>query len=264
MTVDVIAIFLFGLAAFLGWRSGALTQLGRVAAAVLAVVGAPYGAVVVREVAFADSQWSAPAIEASSLFMAGVLIYLAVAITGWLVVRAMRAASDGLSKLDRLGGSFIGGLKGLVLVYFVLTVFVLLQVPAENLDPSNAMKLRGGHLTEFVKEHNVLAPWQLPELAELHSALKVRYFAEELEREHILHGHARAADFLRKPSIASLSADRALMQAVLDDNYALTLADPRVRAALADASLTQPLGSIDWETLLKEIQSAVYALRVSF
>lgn len=258
MTVDVIVIFLLVVAVFLGWRAGAVSQVGRVLAAVLAVVGAPYAAIPVRDILFSDSQWSRPAVEASSLFVAGVLIYLTVAITGWLVVKAMRAASDNLSHLDRLGGSAIGALKGLVLVYFVLTVFVLLEVPAEKLDPANSMHLRGGLSTAFVEDHNVLAPWQLPELDELHSALKVRYYAEAIGRQRVLHDHARAADFLRRDVIASLSDDPALMQAVVDDNYAFTLADPRVRAVLADDEITQTLSSVDWQSLLAEIQSPVH------
>jgi uncharacterized membrane protein required for colicin V production len=259
MTVDIIAIFLFAVAAFLGWRAGAVSQIGRVAAAVLAVVAAPYGAIVVREVVLADSEMSQPAIEASSLFIAGVTIYLAVAVTGWLIVKAMRATSENLSHLDRLGGGTIGAIKGVLLLYFILTVFVLLQVPAEKFDPSNAMGLRGGYSTNFVVEHNVLAPWQLPELAKLHTALKVRYYAEELDRERVLHDHARAVDFLRKESIAALGEDRTLMQAVIDDTYPVTLADPRVRAALSDDKLTQTLSSIDWESLLEEIQSPVHS-----
>ncbi len=257
MTVDVIVVFLFVVAAFLGWRKGAVSQVGRVAAAVLAVVGAPYGAVVVREVIFADSHWSKPVVAATSLLMAGVLIYLAIAVTGWLVVRAMRAASENLTYLDRLGGSAIGGLKGLVLIYFVLTVFVLLEVPTETLDPSNAMHLRGGLATAFVEQHNILAPWQLPELSKLHAALKVRYYAEALGRQRVLHDHPKAADFLRRDAITALSDDSALMQAVVDDNYAYTLADPRVRAVLADADITPTLSAVDWRALLKEIQSPV-------
>ncbi len=258
MTVDVIAIFLLVVAVFLGWRAGAVSQVGRVAAAVLAVVGAPYGAVMARDIIFADSELSRPVVEASSLFAAGVLIYVAVALTGWLVVRAMRATSDNLTHLDRLGGGSIGALKGLVLVYFVLTVFALLQVPAEKLDPSNAMGLRGGYSTTFVVEHNILAPWQLPELSELHTALKVRYYADELDRERVLHDHPRAADFLRKAAIASLCDDPALLQAVVDDQYPITLADPRVRAALSDDKIIQTLSSIDWQSLLKEIMSPVH------
>jgi uncharacterized membrane protein required for colicin V production len=259
MTVDIIAIFLFVVAAFLGWRAGAVSQVGRVAAAVLAVIGAPYGAIVVRDVLLADSEMSRPAIEASSLFIAGVTIYIAVALTGWLIVRAMRAASENLSYLDRIGGGTIGAIKGLVLLYFILTVVVLLQVPAEKFDPSNAMGLRGGYSTSFVEQHNVLAPWQLPKLAKLHTALKVRYYAEELDRERVLHDHARAVDFLRKERISALSDDRALMQAIIDDTYPVTLADPRVRAALSDEKLTQILSSIDWHSLLKEIQSPVHS-----
>jgi uncharacterized membrane protein required for colicin V production len=259
MTVDIITIFLIGLAAFLGWRKGAVSQIGRIAATVLAVVGASVAAAPVQQVLFAESDWSQPVIEASSLLVAGVLIYLTIAVTGWLVVKAMRAVSENLSRLDRLGGGALGVVKGLLLTYFLLTLFILLEAPAQRLDPSNAMALRGGEATSFVKEHNVLAPWQLPELAELHAALKLRYYAEELDRESVLHEHARANDFLRREIIEMMSHDPVLMQAVIADRFAFTLADPRIRAVLSDEEATAILSSIDWESLLREVQSPVHA-----
>ena len=259
MTVDLLAIALLVIATILGWRSGAVAQIGRIGAAILAFVGAPYAAGPVGEVLFAESEWSEMAVRAVSLFVAGVLIYVAVAVTGWLIVRAMRVVSDNLTLLDRLGGSMIGGIKGLIAVYFVMTVFVLLQVPAEQVDPQNALALRGGYGTAFVEEHNILAPWHLPRLDALHAALKVRYYADELDRERVLREHAEAADFLRKEAIVGLASDKALMQAVLDDRYAFTLADPRVRAVLDDTSLTQRLTAVDWQALLAEVKSPVHA-----
>lgn len=259
MTVDIIALFLVVLAVFLGWRKGAISQLGQIAAAVVAVLGASVAAGPVREVVFADSEWSQPAIEVSSLLIAGISIYLIIAVAGWLLVRAMRAVSDNLSRLDRLGGSVLGAVKGLLLLYFVLTLFVLLEAPMQRADPSNAMALRGGEATTFVEENNVLAPWQLPELAELHAALKLRYYVDELNRHSVLHDHGRANDFLRRDIIESMSQDPALMQAVIADRFAFTLADPRIRAALSDEEIRTKLSSIDWDSLLKEVQSPVHS-----
>lgn len=259
MTVDIIAIFLIGVTIFLGWRKGAISQLGQIAAAVFAVLGASYAAVPVREVLFSESEWSQPAIEVSSLLIAGVSIYLTIAIAGWLLVRAMRAVSENLSRLDRLGGSVLGGVKGLLLSYFVLTLLVLLDAPVQRIDPSNAMALRGGTATTFVEENNVLAPWQLPDLAELHAALKLRYYVEELNRHAVLHDHARANDFLRRDIIESMSQDPALMEAIVDDRFAFTLADPRIRSVLSDEEARMTLLSIDWESLLKEVQRPVHS-----
>src|SRR5690554_49462 len=259
MTVDIIAIFLIALTIFLGWRKGAISQLGQIAAALLAVLGASYAAGPVREILFAESEWSQPSIEVTSLLIAGVSIYLSIAVAGWLLVRAMRAVSENLGRLDRLGGSVLGGVKGMLLIYFVLTLLVLLDAPMQRIDPSNAMALRGGSATTYVEDNNVLAPWQLPDLAELHAALKLRYYVEELNRHAILHDHARANDFLRREIIEAMSQDPALMEAVIADRFAFTLADPRIRAVLSDEETRATLLSIDWESLLKEVQRPVHS-----
>lgn len=257
MTVDILAVLLVLLAAYLGWRKGAVSQVGRIAAALLAVLGASFLAAPVREIFFSKSAWSQPAIEAASLVLAGVVIYASVALTGWLIVRAMRMISEHLSRLDRLGGASLGLVKGLLLIYFLLTAMVLMEASTQRVDPANSLKLRGGAATSFVEEHNILAPWQLPTLDQLHGALKVRYYAEKLGRAGVLREHALANDFLRREMISSLSEDPALMQAVLGDRFAFTLADPRVREILGDEESTAILGAVDWSKILKEIQSPV-------
>lgn len=259
MTVDVIVAVLLIIMAALGWRSGALSQVVRIAAAVLAVVGAVFVAHPLRDVIYGPDAELSASEELGSIILAGVLIYLVVAVSGWLLSKAIHAASENLSKLDRASGAAIGSLKAVLIVYFILSIVVLLQVPMQKLDPSNALHLRGGWSTTLVEEHNVLAPWSLPDLDRLHDALKVRYYADELDRERVLHSHADAVDVLRKERVVELARDKALMQAVLDDGYAHTLADPRVRAILDDDDFIEKLVVVDWEELLSEIQSPVHS-----
>lgn len=258
MTIDFVVLILLGVAVWLGWRRGAVSQVGRIAAAVLAVMGASWVAGPLQEIFFAQSAWSQPAIEATSLLLAAGLIYVSIAFSGWLLVKAMRAVSENLGRLDRLGGAGLGLLKGLLLIYFVLTLLVLLESPLQRFDPGNSLKLRGGQATTLVETYNVLAPWQLPDLARLHGALKVRYYTEHLGRPYVLREHAWANDFLRRELISLMSRDSALMQAVVADRFALTLADPRVRELLNDEEATQVLRSIDWDALLKEVQSPLH------
>ncbi|MGM0558288.1 MAG: CvpA family protein [Myxococcota bacterium] len=259
MTVDVIVVVVLVIMAALGWRSGALSQVIRIAAAVLAVLGAVWAAGPLRDVIFGPGAELTTARELGSIILAGVLIYAVIAITGWLITKAVHAASENLSKLDRAGGAAMGTLKALVLIYFILSIVVLLKVPMEKLDPSNAMHLRGGVLTTFIEQHNVLAPWSVPNLDRLHDALKVRYYADELDRERVLHVHPNAVELLRKDRVAELARDRALMQAVLDDGYAYTLSDPRVRALLDDDEFVSRLIEVDWASLVSEVQSPVHA-----
>lgn len=259
MTVDILAAALVALMIFLGWRSGAVTQVVRVTAAVLAVVLAPVVSQMLGEVLLEEPGAAGPGAAVGLLVLAVIGTYVAISLSGWLIVKAMRAASENLSRLDRIGGSAIGGMAALILVWFLLTAVVLLRVPLERVDPQNAMALRGGAATGFVERHDLLTLWNFPELERLHTALKVGYYATELDREHVLREHARATDFLRREAIRPLVDDPALMQAVLDDQYAFTLADPRVRAVLADDETTQKMGAVDWTSLLAEIQSPMHA-----
>ena len=259
MTVDVIVAILLAIMAALGWRSGALSQVIRIGAAVLAVVGAVFVAAPLRDVIWGPDAELTAGRELGSIILAGILIYVVIAVAGWLIKKAVHAASENLSRLDRAGGAAIGSLKAIIIGYFILSIVVLMKVPMEKLDPSNALHLRGGYSTSLVEKYNVLAPWSMPDLARLHDALEVRYYAEELDRERVLHDHPKAVDVLRKDRVVALAEDRALMQAVLDDGYAYTLADPRVRALLDDDDFVSKLVKVDWETLVDEIQSPVHA-----
>jgi uncharacterized membrane protein required for colicin V production len=259
MTVDVIVVVVLVIMAALGWRSGALSQVIRITAAVCAILGAVWAAGPLRDVLFGPEAEVTTARELGSIILAGIFIYAVIAITGWLITKAVHAASENLSKLDRAGGAAMGTLKAVLLVYFILSIVVLLKVPMEKLDPSNALHLRGGTTTGFVEQHNILAPWSVPNLDRLHDALKVRYYADELDRERVLHDHPKAVELLRKDRVVELAEDRALMQAVLDEGYAYTLSDPRVRALLDDDEFVARLTVVDWESLVSEIQSPVHA-----
>jgi hypothetical protein len=250
VTIDVVITILFAIMVFLGWRSGALSQGIRIGAAVAVVALSPWVSIVVREALFQESKLSAPVVEMGALFLAGVIIYVVIVTAGWLVVRTMRAASKTLSKLDRLGGAGIGGLKAALLIYFILVVVVMLEVPLTRMDPENALRLRDGHATALVAEYNVLAPWRFPDLKQLHRAVEVGHYAEQNGQRHVLREHARAADLLRKKAVRELLEDEAVVAAALADRHAVTLADDRVRALLNDEEFITQLRSVDWDALL--------------
>lgn len=236
---------------FLGWRSGALSQAVRIIAAITVVIASPFVAIIVRETFFRETGTASPIVEMLSLFLAGVFIYVGISLAGWLIIKTMRAASKTLSKLDRLGGAGIGALKALLLVYFVVVLVVMIQVPMEAQDPENTLRLREGQATAFVAEHNIIAPWQFPDLRRLHDALHVGVLARDRKTAGVLRDHPRAADFLRKASVKALLEDEALIAAALEDQYAISLADARVRELLNDDEVVSGLRTIDWKSLLE-------------
>lgn len=255
MTLDIIAAFVWAVLVALGWRSGALRQIVRIIAAVAVVVGASWVSPLVRDVVFDASGTASPGVEALSLLMAGVAIYAGVVFAGWVAVKILRTASDTLGRLDRLGGAALGGLKGLLLVYFAVVLVVLIEKPLSEHDPENALGLREGRATEFVRANNVLAPWQFPNLGRLHDALMCAELAAEHGAQEKVRAHGRAADFLRRDAVEALLADADLMDAVRDDLYPLTLSDARVRELLNDRDAVDAMRRVHWETLREDLEA---------
>lgn len=238
---------------FLGWRSGALSQAIRIGAAVAVVIASPFVAVIIRETLLGEAEVTTPWQEMTSMFLAGVFIYVGLVMAGWLVIKTMRAASPTLSKVDRVGGSLIGMLKASIIIYFVLVLVITVQVPLEKHDSANTLALRGGRATALVEQYNILFPWQFPDLRALHQALQAGHLAEKNKKQAVLRGDARAADILRKSAIQELFADEELIQAAIEDRYPITLADERIRVLLNDKEFVRQLRAVDWASLLSEI-----------
>lgn len=249
MIVDIVSLVAAGLLVALGWRSGAMRQISRIVAIIAVIVGVPFVSPVVRRVVFGEAGRASPGIEVASIVMAGVAIYLAVAIGAWLVIKSLRFLSATLGLFDRMGGAVIGGVKALVLIYLVAVLVVFMEGPLTERDPDNRLGLRGGTVTDLVADHNLLAPWQFPDLDVLHSALAV---GSKTAVEPSANGgeiDADAAQFFADERIEKLLEDEELMGWAQAQNFPMTLADSRVREVLNDAELMEQLHRVDWTAL---------------
>lgn len=243
-----------GIFVFLGWRSGLSGQILRIVAALAVVFGAAHAAVVVREAVFGSSELSEPIVEVASLFMAALGLYVGISLAGWLAIRAMRAASGTLSTMDRLGGASLGLLKAVLIVYVLVVGVSLLEVPLQRVDPDNVVHLRGGWSTENVKRHNVLAPWQFPDLATFHEVLVVAKAAEEgAVADELRTIYPRSADLLRDERLEPLVADEDLVEAATYDDWAISLADERVRELLDDDAFVDDMNAIEWTAIREHV-----------
>ena len=254
MTVDIISLIVLAVMAYLGWRSGAVRQIVRIIAIIAVIVGVPFLSPIIRRVAFGESGLASPGIEVGSIVMAGVAIYVGVSVVGWMVVKTMRFVSRTLSLFDRAAGTSIGALKGLVLVYLVAVLVVMVEGPLAERDPDDRMALRSGKLVSFAGEHNLLAPWQFPDLEELHRALRLGQQVEEIGAHAQVREHPNIAEFLRDERVQALLLDDELMGWVGADRYPLTLADRRVRRILNDEALMQRLDDADWDKIKDELE----------
>lgn len=256
MTVDIVSGFVFAFLVFMGWRSGALRQIVRVVGIAAVVVGVPFLSPVVRELIFGEPGRATPGIEVASIVVSGIIIYIAIALAGWVFVKMMRLVSSTLDALDRLGGATIGAVKAVILVYLFAVAVVFMEGPITEYDPDNELALQGGWVTGFVADHNVLAPWQFPDLDRLHRALRVGEQAAEAGVYEVVRDDKSAAELLRDERIAALIDDDQLMQWVRDDHYPMTLADERIRELLNDDDISRQLAQVDWRRLQGRIEEA--------
>ncbi len=243
-----------GILVFLGWRSGLSGQLLRIVAALAVVFGSAHAAVVVREAVFGSSELAEPLLEVASLFLAATALYVGISLAGWLAIRAMRAASDTLGTMDRIGGASLGLLKASLIIYVLVVGVSLLEVPLTKVDPENVAHLRGGHSTKFVKQYNILAPWQFPDLATFHHVLVVAAAAEERAvADELRTVYPTGADLLRDERLEPLVADEDLVEAATYDDWAITLADERVRKLLDDDEFVDAMEEVEWSAVRNHV-----------
>ncbi len=249
VVVDLLSLFLFGGLVILGWLSGALRQVVRLIAIGAVIVGVPFVAPILRSILFRQGGTASPGVEVASMIVAGVLIYVAFALAGWVAVKVMRFVSTTLSIADRAGGAALGGVKGLVVIYLCAMLLVMMEGPLSERDPDNRLMLRGGWLTGVASDHNVLAPWHFRDLRRLHGALRVGESIAEHGGYELVREDEAASEFLRDQRVVELLEDEELMDWVQSDHYPMTLADPRIREVLNDAGMVEQLQRADWEGL---------------
>lgn len=255
MTLDILALVLALVFAVMGWRTGAVSQCMRLVAAVAAFVTAAPVAKLVREILFPQTDLSGPVIEVVLLIGAGIGVYIVLAVAGWLFARAMWAASDGLTILDRTGGVSLGLLKALVLIYFLVAGVAMMKVPLERVDEKDALHLRDSRLLSWVENYNVLVPWRFADLDRLHDAIKVERATAKAAAAKTVRRHAEASDFLRGAKMRKLMEDEGVVKAAVRDEYYRTLADSKIRRYLNDREFVGRLRLVDWESLLEEVRS---------
>lgn len=252
MTIDIFCAVILIFMSYLGHKTGAISQLIRIAAIVAAFVFSPIIAPILREIWTAESEIGAPMPEAISVGIAAFLIYFAVTLSGSLAIRTMRTVSKTLSGFDKTLGFFLGILKGSLIAYLIASVFLIAQVPIEKRDPEDKLHLRDSHLVKFAQENNILLPWQFPAIRELHAMLSFAKFIEKEKLQTQYRDQKNIADFLRRDDIRAMLADPNLVEAAEANFYPQTLADPRVRKFLNDKENIKKLNAIDWRALNNE------------
>lgn len=254
MTLDVLLGSIFALLVYLGWRSGATGQALRVLAAICVVLFTAPASTLVRGVIFPEKTVVEPLLEVGSMFLASILIYIGVSLAGWVLIKAMRRTSGTLSAMDHTGGALLGAIKAGLLTYVFAICALFLQGPLTSIDERDRLHLRDGHITAFVAEHNILAPWRFPDVMRLERAIRVAHHASESRRGATqVRAHPRAADFIRREGFEALMTQQKLVQAANESRLALILANDEARAFLNDDAQVKALREVDWERVEQEV-----------
>mgnify|MGYP000952626956 CR=1 FL=1 len=121
MLMDAIAVVVLVLFAVTGLLSGLLLQVLRLVASAIAA-GAALSLTGPAMKAFPMFADQPAAREVFYPFLIFTSLYLVLDLVARLVASAMHVAAGPLSLADRLGGLLLGAAKGLVLVYFLVSV----------------------------------------------------------------------------------------------------------------------------------------------
>ena len=252
MTIDIICAVICLMMAFLGYRSGAISQVIRIGAIIAAYLASPVVGSIIREVWAAEAEVAPPMSEAISLGVASILIYFAVTLSGSLAVRTLRMVSKTLSKLDRLIGLILGSAKGLVICYIIASVFIVAMIPIEKRDPEDKYHIRDGQLLPFAQKHSLLLPWQFPALRQFHQMVRFADWIKREKLEYRFRDNSRIGEVLQHEEIKALLADEALVEAAKNNLYPQTLSDARVRKYLNDKKNLKQLKAVEWDILNEE------------
>jgi hypothetical protein len=149
MALDVlVGIFLVALVA-LGYRKGALSQVTWMASVGLAFVGSSQAGAVLSQVLYGGA--AEGLVGLGLRVMGGSAIFLAVAVVGGLLVRALRRDENTPSSFDRFGGALLGFGKATVVAYGAAWLIGGISPSLEQADPQDALRLRDSELVRLAQ-----------------------------------------------------------------------------------------------------------------
>lgn len=220
MTLDLAVLALLAVAALLGAASGALRQLVSLAAAVLAVLAARAWS---EDVAAGLARTVSPAAR----FLAPLLLFLGIfalaSLTGVATLRLTRVSRVVRGPADRGVGALLGGAKGVLAAWALLSVLAL---GGELLPDALLRRARGSDFAALARAHNLVARLDPGAARAVERAIEA---AREAERAGGLARDPESARLLADPRIRAL-ADRKAGEPLDPARTARLLEDPELRA----------------------------------
>jgi membrane protein required for colicin V production len=220
LTLDLAVLAILAAAALYGAATGALRQLVSLAAAGLGVLAA-------RAFSPAVAAGLARTVSPYVRHVAPVLLFAGVfalaSLAGQLVLRASGLARAVRGPADRGAGALLGGAKGLLAAWLLLSALVL----AGDLAPDALLRrTRGSDFAALARAHNLVRTLDPDAARTLERALRA---ARQAERAGRLARDPESARLLGDPRIRAL--EQGAPGSALDpDRSARLLEDPEIRA----------------------------------
>lgn len=250
MTLDVIAVILGIILTGFGYFSGALVQVTRLVALVLAFIAAPTVANVFKVIWLGKSALGSAWMEWGMLVLAGVAVYAVVSLLGYGLSKVMHASSDELSKADRTGGALLGLIKALGVVYLIVCSLLMVEAQLKEADPDDMLRLQDSALLELTRRYPVVVSWGLPDVDKALDTLKaLQKRAPDTGKTAkpkakgagaLAAGSQRAGDATEAKDDAELGAldallrDPEMVEAIRREDVSTLLGDPRFRELMRD------------------------------
>ncbi|MCM1076062.1 MAG: CvpA family protein [Bacteroides sp.] len=158
--IDIILLIVFIFAAWSGFRKGFITQLGSVAAIIVAIIACRMLGATVEQAFFdhhPDWQTGSSLSHYSVSILANCIIYIVVYYAVILIARVLHKVSHVvlLAPLDHIAGAIFSVAKWGLLVSLLLNLYIVL-FPAQG--PAAGSHIAGGKAAEAIVK---FAPWVL-------------------------------------------------------------------------------------------------------
>ena len=250
MYIDIFCLALVGLLFVLGLISGFLSQIIKIIALVAAYLLAsplsPYAKALLAKWVEVDNLFG----DVLSLVLAWIVCYLALVITGRILLRLIRGSSTSLKFLDRILGGVLGGVKGALIVYLLVCAVLFLEKHLDKVVPAEYLDLKDSRVAAFAKDYNLLSVTGLPDVD------KLRELATGLDSEKqrlILLKDPEIKKIRENAAFRKLQEDPEFKQAVAEKNFSEILQNKNFRQAINDPEIRRFLSTVD----VKSIQEGI-------
>jgi membrane protein required for colicin V production len=162
-SVDIILLVFIGLLAIFGFIRGVVSQAMSVAGLIAAYFfSAQLSEHIVARIAQAMGSSESYA-RPFAVLWAAVMIYIACRLIGFGIEKIFINQSDSLKSLNRIGGGFLGAIKGCLILF--IAFYILRLVPQETLE-AHAPKISESKMYQFFAHNQLFDPKYIETLAE--------------------------------------------------------------------------------------------------